>query len=153
MYYVCIIPGTQQSTLKKAYTKICQIFVKAYILSLIAYQMVKHNHRNPIHKSFIIFGTSVLSWQAVRCFYWREVVLTLGFLKSVLFRIGTAQFECGTDAENLDAFAGQLFFGIVFHTGHSQKVYSRCAFSCEWWGYCSAKMTCCRPRTCVASRL
>ena len=34
--------------------------VKAYILSLIAYQMVKHNHRNPIHKLFIIFGTSVL---------------------------------------------------------------------------------------------
>ena len=44
---------------QKGYTKICQIFVKAYILSLIAYQMVKHNHRNPIHKSFIIFGTSV----------------------------------------------------------------------------------------------
>ena len=61
MYYVCIIPGTQQPKyVRKGYTKICQIFVKAYILSLIAYQMVKHNHRNPIHKSFIIFGTSVI---------------------------------------------------------------------------------------------
>ena len=53
--------GTQQPKyVQKGYTKICQIFVKAYILSLIAYQMVKHNHRNPIHKSFIIFGTSVI---------------------------------------------------------------------------------------------
>ena len=118
---------------QKGYTKICQIFVKAYILSLIAYQMVKHNHRNPIHKSFIIFGTSVslVDKLYVRCFYWREVVLTLGFKSQFFFRKGMAQFECGRDAENLDAFAGQLFFGIVFHTGHSQKVYSRCAFSCE----------------------
>ena len=57
----------------KGYIRICWIFVKAYILSLIAYQMVKHNHRNPIHKSFIIFGTSVIVDKVCGALYWRKV--------------------------------------------------------------------------------
>ena len=62
-------------------------------------------------------------------------------------------FDGGRDAENLDAFAGQLFFGTFFHTGHSQKVCSQCVFSCELSDCCSARMTCCIPRIYAASRL
>ena len=35
--------------------------------------MVKHNHRNPIHKSFIIFGTSVIVDKLCGALYWRKV--------------------------------------------------------------------------------
>ena len=62
-------------------------------------------------------------------------------------------FDGGRDAENHDAFAGQLFFGTFSHTGHNQKVCSQCVFSCELSDCCSARMTCCIPRIYAASRL